>query len=100
MPYLSLRSLMRLRICACTVTSSAVVGSSAIEDIGPVGERHGDHDALTLAARQLVRVLPQSRLGLGDLHFLEQLARRGCIASVRLMRLWRWRTSQICWPTV
>ncbi len=44
------------RICACTVTSSAVVGSSAISRSGSVGERHGDHDALALTAGQLMRM--------------------------------------------
>ena len=34
MPWLSLRSRIRSRICACTVTSSAVVGSSAISTSG------------------------------------------------------------------
>ena len=45
------------------------------QHVGTVGERHGDHDALALAAGELVRILPQTRLRLGDLHFLEQLAR-------------------------
>jgi LmbE family N-acetylglucosaminyl deacetylase len=38
------------------VTSSAVVGSSAIRSFGLVGERHGDHHALPLAAGELVRI--------------------------------------------
>ena len=45
------------RICAWMVTSSAVVGSSAISSCGPAGERHRDHDPLAHAARELVRVL-------------------------------------------
>ena len=44
------------RICAWMVTSSAVVGSSAIRSSGR-DERHGDHDALAHAARELVRVV-------------------------------------------
>ena len=43
------------RICACTITSSAVVGSSAISTFGPARERHRDRGALAHAARQLVR---------------------------------------------
>ena len=42
-------------ICAWIVTSSAVVGSSAIEDARIVGDRHRDHRALAHAARELVR---------------------------------------------
>jgi hypothetical protein len=38
------------------VTSSAVVGSSAISSFGLAGERHGDHHALAHAARELVRI--------------------------------------------
>jgi hypothetical protein len=37
------------------VTSSAVVGSSAISSLRIAGDRHGDHHALVHAARQLVR---------------------------------------------
>ena len=44
------------RICACTVTSSAVVGSSAMSKARLAGERHRDHDALALAAGELVRI--------------------------------------------
>ena len=62
----------RSRICACTVTSSAVVGSSAKSSFGSAGDREGDHDALAHAARQLVRVLLEPLLGLGDADGLEQ----------------------------
>ena len=44
-------------ICACTVTSSAVVGSSAIRTSRVQRERHRDHDALAHAAGELVRVV-------------------------------------------
>ena len=68
-------------ICACTVTSSAVVGSSAIEQIGLVGERHGDHHALALAAGELMRIAlePALRIGNADLgqHLDGARARRG-----------------------
>ena len=43
-------------ICSCVVTSSPVVGSSSTTQIGLAGQRHGDADALLLAARQLVRI--------------------------------------------
>ncbi len=39
------------------MTSSAVVGSSAISSCGLAGERHRDHHALAHAARHLVRIL-------------------------------------------
>ena len=47
----------RSRICACTVTSSAVVGSSAMSRLGLAGERHRDHHALAHAAGELVRIV-------------------------------------------
>ena len=61
---------IRSRICAWMVTSSAVVGSSAISSSGLHGQRHGDHHALAHAAGELVRVLVDAALGLGDLHQL------------------------------
>ena len=39
------------------VTSSAVVGSSAINKLRPIGQRHGDHHTLPLPARQLVGII-------------------------------------------
>ncbi len=44
------------RISRWTSTSRAVVGSSMTMSCGSQRERHGDHDALAHAARQLVRV--------------------------------------------
>ncbi len=49
------------RIWAWTVTSSAVVGSSAIRSVGPGDEGHRDHDPLAHARRELVGVLTDSR---------------------------------------
>jgi hypothetical protein len=43
-----------VRICAWIVTSSAVVGSSAISMSGSLAKRHGDHHALALAAGHFV----------------------------------------------
>ena len=45
----------RLRICACTDTSSAETGSSQMISFGLEHERAGDRDALALAAGELVR---------------------------------------------
>ena len=71
----SRRSRISLRISACTVTSSAVVGSSATSSGGSQRQRLGDHRPLPLAARQLVRVRVDAPLGIGDLDQLEQLDR-------------------------
>ena len=51
----------RRRIPACTVTSSAVVGSSAISSFGSAGERDRDRDPLAHAAGELVRVGASTR---------------------------------------
>ena len=53
------------RICAWIVTSSAVVGSSAISSSGLHDERHRDHHALPHAAGELVRIVASTR-SLGD----------------------------------
>ena len=50
------------------VTSSAVVGSSAISSAGSSTSAVGDHDALALPARDLVRVDVDQALGLGQVH--------------------------------
>ncbi len=71
----SRRSRTSLRISACTVTSSAVVGSSAMSSVGSQRQRLGDHRPLPLAARQLVRVGVDAPLRVGDLDELEQLDR-------------------------
>ena len=63
----SRRSRISLRISACTVTSSAVVGSSAISSFGSQRQRLGDHRPLALAARELVRVGVDAPLRVGDL---------------------------------
>ena len=53
------------RICACVVTSSAVVGSSAISSVGIAGQRHRDHRPLAQAAAQLVGELVDALLRRG-----------------------------------
>ncbi len=50
------RSVIRLRIEACTLTSSADTGSSAMTRLGSTRQRPGQPDALALPAGQLVRV--------------------------------------------
>ena len=58
-------------ICACTVTSSALVGSSAISSDGLAQQTHADHHALAHAARQLMRILLQPALRLRHPHALQ-----------------------------
>ena len=43
------------------------------DEAGPAGERHGDHDALAHAAREMVRILRQPPLRLGDADGFEKL---------------------------
>ena len=77
------RSSRRARICAWTVTSSAVVGSSAISSSGLVGERHRDHHTLAHAARELVRELVDPPRRVGNPDELEQLHRAGARCRLR-----------------
>ena len=63
----------RSRIWAWIVTSSAVVGSSAISTVGLAGQRHGDHDALAHAAGHLVRIVGGAALGIGDADALQRV---------------------------
>ena len=66
---------IRSRIWACTVTSSAVVGSSAISSLGSLDERHRDHRALAHAAGELVRVGVDAARRVGDPDQPQQLDR-------------------------
>ena len=59
-------SSIKSRICAWIVTSSAVVGSSAIRSARVASQRHRDHDALAHAAGQLVRIVRRPLLRRGD----------------------------------
>ena len=47
------------------------------QQIGVIGQRHGDHHTLPLPARHLMRIGPQLCLGVGDLHQRQQLQRTG-----------------------
>ena len=71
------RSRTSSMICACVVTSSDVVGSSAISSSGSQAMRDRDHHALPLPARQLVRIGVQPGLRVGQPDRLEQLERTG-----------------------
>ena len=48
------------------VTSSAVVGSSAIEQARPADQRHCDHRALAHASAELMRICAGATIRLGD----------------------------------
>ena len=63
---------MMLSTCACTDTSSALVGSSHTGELGLGGQGAGNGDALALAARELVRVL--DHVERRQAHRLQQLA--------------------------
>ena len=69
------------RIWAWIVTSSAVVGSSASEELRLARQRDGQHHALALAARELVRVGAEPPLGVGNADVAEQLHRPGAPRS-------------------
>ena len=67
------------------VTSSAVVGSSAMSRSGIAGDRHGDHDPLPHPAGELVGVVVDADLGPGDAdqrHHLQRL-----VAGRRLVQV-------------
>ncbi len=70
-----LRSRISSRICACTVTSSAVVGLVGDEQIGTAGCRHRDHHALAHPAGELMRVLLHAAARFGDAHQIEHFQR-------------------------
>ena len=38
------------------------------QEVGLVGQRHGDHDALPLAARELMRIGVEAAFGVGQPH--------------------------------
>ena len=73
MPRRVWRSFISLRIWACTVTSSAVVGFVGDQQIGAVGERHRDHHPLALAARKLVRIGAEALRRIDDADLRQKL---------------------------
>ena len=71
MPMVRRNSSMSARISACTVTSSAVVGSSATRSCGRQGDGAGDDDPLAHAAGEGVRIIKSAARGGGDAHEVE-----------------------------
>ena len=65
------------------VTSSAVVGSSAIKQLRLAGERHRDHHALAHAAGEPVRVVVEALFGRRDMHAAQHLERQRLAPSAR-----------------
>ena len=65
------------------VTSSAVVGSSAIRMLRVAGERDGDHDALAHAAGELMRIARKALIRIGDAELRQQGARLAARGRVR-----------------
>ena len=59
----------------------------AHDDLGGEGERAGDRDALTLAARELGRVPPQHRCGQGDVVHQLPHARRALLRRAALVEI-------------
>ena len=80
------RSRIRSKICAWTVTSSAVVGSSAMSASRPAGECHRDHHPLTPPAGQLVGISTGDTRRSRDAHTAEHrdrlIARRTLVESL------------------
>ena len=68
---------------APVMTSSAVVGSSKMMQFGPAGEGGGDHDALLLAARGLVRIAAHHRGGIAQLDMARAASSPSCHAASR-----------------
>ena len=71
------------RICAWIVTSSAVVGSSAIREARPADQRHCDHHPLAQPAGEFVGILIHAPLRRADADKLKHLdgARAGIGAA-------------------
>ena len=69
------------------------------QQLGAACERHRDHRALALAARELVRIAVKAPLGLGDAGAAQQLdcACRRCIGGKFLVQLDRLRRSACRW---
>ena len=87
------------RICACTVTSRAVVGSSAMITRRVVGDRHRDHHPLAHPAGELVRERPRPGRGFG-MPTRSSSSTARFPAAPRPMFWWICSASTICRPTV
>ena len=75
------------------------MGSSADQQGGVADERHGDGDALSHAAAELVRIVARAVLGVGDAERVEQLRRCAPQASAFETPVWARQTRAICSPT-
>ena len=86
-------------ICCCTVTSRP--GGRLVEhdEIRLAGERHGDRDALLLAAGKPVRIALQQRRRIGQADLLDQFRQRAAMACA-VKPLCGRSTSAIWSPTV
>ena len=95
----SSRSRRRMsRICAWIVTSSAVVGSSAISSLRIARQRHRDHHPLLLPAGHLVRIGIDPLLGLRDAD-LARTARSSAARASAFVTFWCSRIASItCAP--
>ena len=82
------------------VTSSAVVGSSAMQQRGRYGDGHGDHHALAHAAAELVRISVRRALGVGDADASSSSIARSRARRSRPTRLDAASASAIWLPTV
>ena len=82
------------------VTSSAVVGSSAISSLRIASQRNGDHRPLAHAAGKLVRIVVHALFGRRDSDVPQQLDARSARACARCRPRWRTSVSMICSPIV
>ena len=89
---------MRARICACTVTSSAVVGSSANSSFGPQARAMAIITRWRMPPGQLVRVLAQPPVGSG---MRTSVSSRSAVAVASPRDMPRWlRSGSAIWsPT-
>ena len=69
------------------------------QQVGIGGERHGEHDPLLLAARELVRVAAQHPRRVRDLHRSSMMPEAAIARLSRAHARWKRNTSAICSPT-
>ncbi len=100
MPSRSFSSASRSRICAWIVTSSAVVGSSAISSLRIAGQGDRDHHPLAHAARELVRVVVDAPLRASGCRTSASISTARSSAALRPSPSCRRTASAICSPTV
>ena len=75
-----LQELEDLRLHGDVERGGRLVGD---QEVGLVGERHGDHDALALSARELMRIAREPAGGIGNADLAQQLddARRAALLT-------------------